>query len=64
MAVNVLRGRRCLIVYLTGLGLPLLSCMYETSYRAAAEFEKSKNDRNYMGHYGQVTIQLILRLRI
>jgi len=38
--------------------------MYETSYRAAAELEKSKNDRNYTGRYGQVTIQLILRQRM
>lgn len=59
-----LRERRCLIVYFAGLALLLLNCMRETSYRAAAELEKNKNDRNYMEHYGQVTIQLILRQRI
>jgi uncharacterized membrane protein len=59
-----LRERGYLIVYLTGLALVLLTCMYETSYRAAAELEKSKNNQNYMGHYGQVTIQLILSQRM
>jgi uncharacterized membrane protein len=63
-SVVFLRGRGCLIVYLTGLALLLLSCMYESSYRAAAELEKSKIDRNYMGHCGQVAIPLILRQRM
>jgi len=37
-----LRGRGRLIAYLTGLALLLLSCLFESFYRAAAELEKTK----------------------